>query len=139
MKPRSIVALLALLTLLQSSTLASSVSKTFKATPEQVLAATEKALRKNSRLFSVEPIRPELKIQFRGLSLSSREQYSALSGEASVSQSITGACLLTVSVHNVRVSSASDCSQSMSLVAAQASEKSFADSILRQVRHILGQ
>ena len=131
--------LILLVGLLQSSSLASEVSKTFKATPEQVFAAAEKALRENSRVISVKPIQPQLKIQFRGPRLSALEQYSALSGEASISQSTAGKCLLTISVADVHVSSAGSYSQSLDPAMAQASEKNFVNSMLRRVRRILGQ
>lgn len=131
--------LILLVGLLQSSSLASVVSKTFKATPEQVFAAAEQALRKNSWVSSVEPIQPQLKIQFRGPRLSALEQYSTLSGEALISQTTAGKCLLTISVADVHVSSAGSYSQSLDPAMAQASEKNFANSVLRRVRRILGQ
>jgi hypothetical protein len=140
MKFRPIAALV-LLTLLQQSSLASSVAKTFKGTPEQVFAAAEKSLREDFRVLSVEPNPQELKINFGGPRSSGLEHYSAFSGVASISRSATfgGKCVLTVSVNDVRISSASSYAESIHFATAHASEKNFANAILRRIKRILGQ
>jgi len=132
MKSRRISAVLVLVWLLQSSSLASSVTKTFTQTPEQVFAAAEKALREDSRVISVEPSHNELKIRFSGPRFSWGEHYSALAGDASISLGVADKCQLTISVQDVSVSSASP-------VIPGPSSKSFANSLLRRVRRILGQ
>jgi hypothetical protein len=139
MTARSIAAALVLVGLLQSSGLASSVSKAFKGTPEQVFAAAEKALRENSRISTVKPSHKELKIRFEGPSTSGREQYSALSGDASVVPGVGDKCMLTISVNDVHVSSSGGYLESMGPAISTGSEKSFANSVLRRVGRILGQ
>jgi hypothetical protein len=125
--------------LLQSSSLASSVSKTFKGTPEQVFAAAEKAQRENSQVITVKPSHKELKIRFEGPRLSGMERYSALSGDASVVPGIADKCMLTISVNDIHVSSSGSYSESMKPEITTISEKNFANSVLRRVRRILGQ
>jgi len=133
------LAIVLLLAILQSSSLASSVSKTFKGTPEQVFAAAEKSLREDSRVIAVKPNHKELAIRFEGSRSSGVERYSALSGDASVVPGIADNCRLTISVNDVHVSSSPGYLGSMGPAISKESEKSFANSVLRRVRRILGQ
>ena len=141
---RLLVVVVLLVGLMQSSFLASSASKTFKGTPEQVFAAAEKALRENARVLSVEPNQKQLTIEFKGPRVSGLEQYSAFSGDASVSvaPNSVNKCILTISVNDVHLplggfpqSGGPEPAFSIST----ASEKSFANSVFRHVRHLLGQ
>jgi len=144
MSARLLIAVVLLVGLLRSSALASSASKTFKGTPEQIFAAAEQALRENSRVLSVEPNQKQLKIQFKGPRTSGLEQYSAFSGDASVSvvPNTLNKCILTISVNDVHLPPAGDprsVGPEPAFSISTASEKSFANSVFRRVRHILGQ